>query len=474
MKEIDPKKFFTIDSSLKNLYLQIIRKLVFWLILIGCLAVASCKSESDNSDDIINDEIISKDDIPNPTLDSNPIVDYKLWKIENGKFYLNGERVFLKVAKPLLNLTDPTQVDKLISNLDVLRTKFYNTIALNCYWHFFDTDGDGIIDKSLEPLNKLINAIYKKGMFPCLGVETYSVGGGVIPSGFWERFPDAYAIDSEGKRVIDEEYGFGTDVVSIFHPGYRETVHNFIRNLAKGIDTKKILYFETTVEPQYMGTVYLCYSESAKDAYRLWREKNNILDPVSEMPESFPIPNSFIQNKTWNEFRAASLAEWVNGDAMAYREIAGPEAYVAVDYLDADERHQVARNGNPIEFLKHLTTPNIIQVNWHWHFPTNSPNQKAYDRIRQVNNEMCRNWAITEHMTLNGSDFLAYDDTFLELILENTLSQGTGFGWEFTNVLNNSNDVFCLYKNDWTPKNVIQIVDEYWGYWLYRVEKIHD
>ena len=218
-------------------------------------------------------------------------------KLENGKFYLNGERVFLKVAKPLLNLTDPTQVDKLILNLDVLRTKFYNTIALNCYWHFFDTDGDGIIDKSLEPLNKLINAIYKKGMFPCLGVETYSVGGGVIPSGFWERFPDAYAIDSEGKRVIDEEYGFGTDVVSIFHPGYRETVHNFIRNLAKGIDTKKILYFETTVEPQYMGTVYLYYSESAKDAYRLWREKNNILDPVSEMPESFPIPNSLFKIK---------------------------------------------------------------------------------------------------------------------------------------------------------------------------------
>ena len=43
---------------------------------------------------------------------------------------------------------------------------------------------------------------------------------------------------------------------------------------------------------------------------------------------------------------------------------------------------------------------------------------------------------------------MVYDDTFLELILENTLSQGTGFGWEFTNVLNNSNDVFCLYKND--------------------------
>jgi len=48
----------------------------------------------------------------------------------------------------------------------------------------FDLNGDGIPDKSLEPLNKLINAIYEKGMYPCLSVETYAVGGGAIPDGF--------------------------------------------------------------------------------------------------------------------------------------------------------------------------------------------------------------------------------------------------------------------------------------------------
>lgn len=43
------------------------------------------------------------DDIPNPAVDPDPIVDYNLWKIENGKFYLAGKWIFLKIAKPLLN-----------------------------------------------------------------------------------------------------------------------------------------------------------------------------------------------------------------------------------------------------------------------------------------------------------------------------------------------------------------------------------
>ena len=60
---------------------------------------------------------------------------------------------------------------------------------------------------------------------------------------------------------IRDRYGFGSKVVSIFHPGYRNTAHTFIKSLAKGIDTKKILYFETTVEPQYMGAIALCYSD---------------------------------------------------------------------------------------------------------------------------------------------------------------------------------------------------------------------
>lgn len=454
--------------GLKTICFIIILSLLF-----GCGEKAS--EEQTNGDNDTNGEQGTEteqmEDFPNPELD-NPVVDYTKWEIKNGKFYFDGEWEFLKTAKPLVNFSDVATVDKLISDLEIIRSKYYNTIELNCYWHHFDTNGDGILDKSLEPLNKLINAIYEKGMYPCLSVETYAVGGGTIPDGFWEIYPDAFAINDRGEKVNDTEYGFGSKVVSIFHGGYRETAHKFIKNLAEGIDTRKILYFETTVEPQYMGAIPLCYSEAAKIEYKNWRNKNGITDSSSEMPESFPIPSSFIENETWNQFRAEFLAKWVNDDAAAYREIAGDDAYIAVDYLDANEKEQYLRMGDPLVFLSHLTAPNIIQVNWTWYFPENKPNQKAYDRVWQVINEKNRDWAVSEHMTFNGSDFTSYSEFELKKILENTLRQGTRFGWEFVSVTPERNSNFSHYNNDWSPKRVISLVDNYWGYWLKRVEEI--
>ena len=388
------------------------------------------------------------------------------WKIENGKFLLDGQWQFLKIGKPLRNFADPAQVAQLIQDLPRLQSKNYHAIEINCYWHHFDMTGDGIPDVSLEPLNNLINAIYEKGMFPCLSVETYSVGGGQIPAGFWSIYPDAFCINDQGKRVIDSEYGFNHDVISIFHEGYRKTVHTYIQNLARAIDTQKILYFETTVEPQYMGSLNICYSQSARTEYEKWRQENHITDPASAFPAGFPIPPAFVANDTWNTFRAQFLAKWVNEDAAAYREIAGENALVAVDFLDADESTTVRRNGNPVEFLTHLTAPNIIQVNWSWYFPTNSPNQKAYDRVWSVMRAQNRDWAVTEHMTFNGSDFVNYDDATLKRILQNTLTQGTRFGWEFVNVSASSSDNFSLYNDDWTPKRVIRVVEDNWDDWL--------
>src|SRR5690554_1507758 len=174
------------------------------------------------------------------------------WEIRDGKFYRDGEWVFLKVAKPLRNFADAAAVDRLIGDLDVLKGKGYQAIEINCYWHHFDHDGDGVPDVSLAPLNRLVDAIYARGMMPCLSVETYSVGGGQMPAGLWSRFPDAEAVDDEGNVVTDTEYGFGSRVVSIFHEGYRAATRTFIKKLTAGIDHQKILYFETTVEPQYM------------------------------------------------------------------------------------------------------------------------------------------------------------------------------------------------------------------------------
>lgn len=449
-------------------------KKVNFMLLFSSFTVCSMFACSESSENVVNevdDGKVIMTDIPNPPL-SDPIADYTKWEIKDGKFYFDGKWKFLKTGKPLLDLTDEAAVDRFISSLETLRQKYYTSIELNCYWHYFDTNGDGVIDRSLIPLNKLIDAIYEKGMYPCLSVETYAVGGGTIPEGFWKLYPDAYAVDDKGNKVIDDEYGFETKVVSIFHEGYRNTVHAFIKNLAKGIDTRKILYFETTVEPQYMGATPLCYSEAARKEYNQWRKDNNITDKASEMPTVFPISDDFIKNETWNRFRAQFLAKWVNDDAAAYREIAGQEAYVAVDYLDAVEETQYLRMGDPLEFLGNLTSANIIQVNWSWYFPTNSPNQKAYDRVCKVVSEKKFDWAITEHMTFNGSDFVNYNFLELEKILENTLKQGTRFGWEFVNIMPNSKDTFTLYNDDWSPKRIISIVDDHWGYWLYRVNKV--
>lgn len=408
---------------------------------------------------------------PKPPTTTKPITE-QTWNIENGKFYLDGKWKFLKIGKWLVNFADPAGVDNVIAGLGQLKAKKYDVLEINCYWYQFDNDGDGNIDVSLAPLNKLINAVLARNMIPSLSVETYSVGGGFMPSGFWTRFPDAFAINDKGQRVKDTEYGVGSDVVSIFHPGYRAAAHNFIKNLARGIDTKKILWFETTVEPQYMGVVNLDYSDAAKAEYTKWLAANNITDPASQMPAAFPIPQTFVNNANWNKFRAQFLAKWVNDDAKAFREIAGANAYVAVDYLDAEESTMRNRMGDPQEFLNNLTEANIIQVNWSWYFPTNTPNNKAYQRVKKAKADYNRNWAITEHMTFNGSDYNNYSDAVLNDILMNTLRQGTGFGWEFVSVGNVTASDFSMYNNDWSPKKVIRYVDNNWDGLMQKVEEI--
>jgi len=95
------------------------------------------------------------------------------------------------------------------------------------------------------------------------------------------------------------------------------------------------------------------------------------------------------------------LAKWINDDAAAYREVAGANAYIAVDYLDAGVAEQISRDGNPVEFLTHLSSVNIIQINWTWYFLTNSVNQKAYDRVWKVIKNTGRDWTVSEHMIVN-------------------------------------------------------------------------
>lgn len=385
-------------------------------------------------------------------------------EIRGGRLYVDGKWVFLKIGKPLRNFASAGDCEQLIRDLPALQAKHFNCLELNCYWHHFDKDGDGVPDASLAPLRKLVDAIAARGMFPCLSVETYGVGGGQIPEGFWKAHPDAIAVNSEGKPVRDTEYGFGSAVPSLFSPAYRQAVHRFIESMARGVDCRKLLYFETTVEPQYIGNASLDYSAHARAAYEKWLRRNKLAGPA--WPAALPAPAEFRTSPVWNRFRAEGLADWVNQDAAAFRRVAGARAFVAVDYLETCGPEMVNRNGDSVTFLTHLTAPNILQVNWHWHLGRRAPNDGAYANVRKALAQTKRSWAITEHMTLNGSDYRPEE---VPAILRNTLKQGTRFGWEFVNVAPSSRDPFSLYNDDWSPKPLMAQVDDHWEEWMKEV-----
>ena len=387
-------------------------------------------------------------------------------EIRDGRLFVDGKWVFLKIGKPLRNFALAEACEKLIADLAILQQKGYNCLELNCYWHHFDKDGDGRPDASLAPLRKLVDAIAARGMFPCLSVETYGVGGGQVPEPFWGRNPDAYAITHEGKPLRDTEYGFHTKVPCLFSPGYRETARRFIRAMAAGIDHTKLLWFETTVEPQYIGNQHLDYSVHARRAYEAWLKTTGTSGPT--WPVRFPVPAAFVNHPTWNRFRAEALADWVNGDAAAFRSVAGADAYVAVDYLETGGGEMRNRNGDSVAFLTQLTAATVVQVNWHWHLGTRSTNHVAYRNVRAAMAKTRRQWAICEHMTLNGSDFRPAEVAHL---LRSTLRHGTRIGWEFVNVAPSSGDPFALYNDDWSPKPLMAEVDRRWEQWLNEVRR---
>ena len=403
-------------------------------------------------------------------------------ELYHGKLWIDGVHRFLKIGKPQLNFSCATWIDAFIPELAIVRAKGFDVLELNCYWHHFDPDGDGRIDPALlGPLNRLIQAIASHGMFASLSVETYGVGGGQVPAGFWEAHPDALAIDSSGEKVQDDEYGYNCAVPSLFDKDYLDRSRSFIRELAGGLDCSKILWYETTVEPQYMGTHWLDYSPAAKAAYGAWLRQNRLNGPA--FPESFPGPESFLSDPVWNRFRAEWLADWINGDAQAFREVAGADAWIAVDYLDAEEATMRKRCGDPLTFLRHLTAANIVQINWTWHNMERKPNLKAYRRVRQAMEETGRDWAVTEHMTINGTDYHAHE---MEALLRNTIANSTHFGWEFVDILADRDDPsvkpgavlpgafkpshFSVYGPDWQPKPAMAVVDERWDEWMGEIQ----
>lgn len=399
--------------------------------------------------------------------------------LQNGKLWVKGEHKFLKTGKPLRNYGSAEEIDALIEDLPIIASKGFNNIALNCYWHHFNPSGDGQIENSVEPLKKLVAAIHSHGMYASLSVESYGVGGGQIPEGFWQKNEDALAVNHKGEFVSDTEYGYGSKVPSLFSENYLNASRAFLTNLVEKVGAENFLYFETTVEPQFMGAQWLDYSKTAENAYAKWiadNERHNALP----FPSKFPASEEFMTSEDWNLFRAHFLASWINGDAEALRKGAGgTDLWVASDYLDAEEDTMLQRCGNPVELLRNMTGVDIVQVNWAWCNVARKPNQKAYDRVKQVMDETGRDWAVTEHMTINGADYFESD---MPGLLHNTLENGTHFAWEFVDIAadrdspdTKPNDVlpgdfkpqhFSVYDADWNPKPAMKAVDENWDEWV--------
>lgn len=399
--------------------------------------------------------------------------------LRGGRLYEGEKHVFLKTGKPLRDYGAAEEVERLIGDLPIISGKGYRNLSINCYWHHFNPSGDGRIEVSMEPLKALLGEIRRHGMWASLSVETYGVGGGQIPQGFWERHPEAVAVNHEGRAVRDTEYGYNSAVPSLYSSAYHEASRNYMKNLVAELGAEHFLYFETTVEPQYMGAQWLDYSDMARDRYREWAGQNAELNPLP-FPESFPADRAFMESDAWNRFRARHLAEWINGDALALRAGAGgAPLWIAVDYLDAEDSTMRQRLGDPIEFLSHLTACNILQVNWSWCNITRRPNAKAYDRVQQVMRDFGRQWAVSEHMTINGTDYFPGD---IDGLLRNTLAQGTRFGWEFVDIAPDRDDPstqpnqvlpgdfkpqhFALYDSAWQPKPTMALIESAWSDWM--------
>jgi hypothetical protein len=410
------------------------------------------------------------------------IVNGKTVELKQGKLFVDGEYRFLKIGKPLRDFGSKTEIDRLIGDLDIIQSKNYGCVELNCYWHHMDRDGDGVVDVDLEPLKQLIDEINLRGMFAALSVETYGVGGGQIPDGFWEAYPGSIAVGIDGKEVSDTEFGYMSKVPSLYSKDYLRLSRAYITDLASKLDASKILYFETTVEPQYMGDVLIDYSAPARAAYEAWISDNH--SDAQPFPDAFPIPQEFVCDPVWNRFRAEWLAGWVSGDAAAVRKAAGADAWVACEYLDADEPTMMARCGDPVVFLKGLETIDIIQVNWHWHYGNRAPNLKAYQRVKIAMEFTGCDWVITEHMTINGTDYHAEE---MHELLVSTIRNGTRFGWEFVDIAADLDDPavpegkvvpgdfkpahFSVYDKDWNPKPPMAVVEDNWEYWMAMINR---
>jgi hypothetical protein len=410
------------------------------------------------------------------------------WEMRQGRFYRNGQWVFLKTGKLLRPFDQSGTADGVIAEIDVMVDRLnYNNFSLNIYPHAFDADADGRVDVdkvvAWQGIGRILDHCWQRGIFASLSFETYNVGGGGVPSELFKRHPEVAAVNALGEPARDVEYGgeHGKQVPSIFHPIYLTWSRDFIRTFIAGLGRERasrLLFVETTVEPQYMGKcevgdkkmqrAMLDFSDAARTAYEQWRAalpENDRRRTAFTWPSTQAQRNEAIGNQVFNEFRAWALAQWVNGDIEAIRSVA-PGVFVAVDYNGRfdDDDTQFARIGDHLLFLKSLQGVDIIQVaphTWHW-------GNSSWEEVHRVNQDDRKGWAISENITISGAS--PDNDQETTRILDDTLLYGTRWGWECVNAGNaHERNHFYLYNRDWSSPVADVIEGPNWDRWLKKI-----
>ena len=410
------------------------------------------------------------------------------WEIRDGRFHQNGKWVFIKTAKLLDPFNQPETADKVIANIDVMVDRLqYNNFSINIYPYTFDEDGDGEVDppqrEAYLNIGRIMDHCWQRGVFCSLSLETYNVGGGGVPASLFEKHPEIVAVNALGEPAYDVEYvgDIGTikPLPSIFHPAYLKWSRDFMRHFLRGLGsqrTSRLLYIETTVEPQYLGQcnigdrdqrrAALDFSRAAQEAFRQW----NAALPADSRRDAFRWPVTQLErdlaigNPIFNKFRGQALGQWVTGDIQAIHSVV-PTVYIAVDYNGRFDDPNNIRVGDHEAFLRAIEGADIIQIAAHCPKPWGS---SSWDEVTHVSQLTRRAWAISEHMTATGAS--AEDDDTLTQILDNTLQRGTRWGWELVKAANlRPQDGFALYNKDWTGPILDVIEGQNWDKWLKKI-----
>ena len=423
-------------------------------------------------------------------LASRPLIRHaapgEVWAMREGRFYRNGEWVFIKTGKLLRAFAEAKTADKVIAEIDLMVDQLnFNNFSLNIYPDNFDADGDGRIDPARQEaytnIGRILDHCWKRGVFYSLSFETYNIGGGGTPASFFAQHPEAVAINALGEKARDHEYTVsdGKLIPSVYHPAYHSWSRTFIRNFLSGLGAdrcSRLLYVETTVEPQYPGAcrvgdkdprrAFLDFNEAAHRAFERWQKRFSETDPHRTQlawPTNVEQRSKLLGNRLFNDFRACGLAQWVSEDAEAIRSVA-PHVYIAVDYNGRFDDKPCLRVGTREVFLNELKGIDIIQIAPHPPVWTTM----SWDDVIAVNRKAGKHWAISEHMSATGSWGQA--DQEMTAILENTLARGTRFGWDLVNAGNrHAHDDYHLYDERWHSETLDIIDGENWPQWLKKI-----